>query len=604
VNQFREQTVRVLEFLVSKLWVSLAVLAFVFLWSVETGLSRAQVVEENRPAVLTGTQLSQLPGTSTLDNIEDISNAPLGPDLTGIVFLNDGDQVVSQLSDTSAVDIARVAFLGDQGFMDRLESFIGQPISLRLVAEIRASVTTYYRAQGRAIVSVIVPPQDISNGVLNIVVLSFVAGEIVVESEGRTPADHIRSNIQQEVGEEIDTDQLLEDLNWLNQNPFRNTTVVFEPGQKAGETNLTLRTREQRPWSIYAGYANSGQDTSDVNRLFAGFTAANIPFIDHVLSYQFTASPDFFNNGARPGSGSSLPSYMSHSGVYSIPLPWRHRATFEANYTSTNSILTSPFTQVGTTSQVYGEYAIPALTSGPLRVEVYGAAEYKRQDTDLFFAGTNVLATAIDIFQIVGGTRGLISDPWGSTGYDVRIIYSPGNINARNSVAAFIPASGNPASQVSYTYFYGSLNRVQQLFGNRTVLSARAAFQWTDDFLPGPEKFSAGGAASVRGYDTQEASGDKGVYGSLELRAPATALIGNLNSRIQDSLVVYGFFDTGYVRDSFLNRNLTLAGIGAGVDYTANNNVSVNLSWGQALRAGLTTAKNDNQFYINAIIRY
>lgn len=588
----------------SRFYVTFAALVLAFVWSAETGLSQAQVVEENLPATLLGTQLSQLPGITALDDIDDISSEPLGPNLTGIVFLNDGDPAASRLSGTNSINVDNVAFLSGQTFSAQLKPFLGQPISLRVVAEIRVIVTTYYRAHGRAIVSVVVPPQDISNGVLSIIVLSFVAGDIALDTEGNAQEEHIRNNVSQQAGEEIDTDQMLEDLNWLNQNPFRNTTVVFEPGQKAGETNLTLRTRQQRPWSIYTGYANSGQNSSDTNRLFAGFTAAGIPFIDHVISYQFTASPDLFNNDARPGSGSSRPSYMSHSGVYTIPLPWRHRATFQANYTSTNSVLTSPFTQLGVTSQIYGEYVIPVQVTGPLKFEVYGGAEYKRQDTDLFFAGTNVLSTGIDIFQIVGGARGLITDAWGTTGYDFRAVHSPGNITSRNTVAAFIPASGNPGSQVNYTYFYGSLNRVQQLFDSRTALSARAAFQWSEDFLPGPEKFSAGGAASVRGYDTQEASGDKGVYGSLELRAPATALIANLISRIQDSFVVYGFFDTGYVRDSFLNRNLTLAGIGAGIDYTANNNVTVNLSWGHALRAGLTTAKNDDQFYINAIIRY
>jgi hemolysin activation/secretion protein len=561
-----------------------------------------QVVEERTAPVLLGKTISGLPSLTPDGTLAEPSDEPLGIILKGLVFLSEPAQISLGAGFTAPIDVSRAKLLQNPEFIELLQPFIGKPMSQKLVFDIRATVASYYRSRNLPLVAVIIPPQEITNGVIQILVLPFRAGDITASGNDWTPEDYILENVRLKPGDLVRSDELLEDVNWLNLNPYRNLSVVFEPGRKLGETNLTLRAREMRPWFAYTGYTNSGTRSTDRNRVFVGLNTANIPLLDHQLSYQLTGSPDFFYDDGIFGSFGE-PDYVSHSASYFVPLPWRQKITLQVSSVETNARLTSPFTQESDTLLAYGDYAFPLPPLQSLRAEVYLGGEFKRQRSELRFSDTPVRTSVIDIFQIVGGVRGVLKDPFGETGFDLRGIFSPGNVGARNRDVAFATASANPNANSEYYYAYGALRRSTKLPFARSSVSTSVKFQFTNDSLPGIEQLPLGGFSSVRGYDDLETSGDYGLVVSNELRAPSVQMLSSVFRNISDQAEFYGFFDYGIVSDRFAARTDKFVSVGAGVDYALANRMNLGFSYGFALRDGVRTKKGDQRAQVTLTLR-
>ena len=85
-------------------------------------------------------------------------------------------------------------------------------------------------------------------------------------------------------------------------------------------------------------------------------------------------------------------------------------------------------------------------------------------------------------------------------------------------------AAMRPGSAAHYHIWQGNVDYFYRFQpGNSWLLGLRAAGQYTDDALIGCEKFGAGGRDSVRGFDENIRTADRGVSGSIELYTPQLA---------------------------------------------------------------------------------
>lgn len=79
----------------------------------------------------------------------------------------------------------------------------------------------------------------------------------------------------------------------------------------------------------------------------------------------------------------------------------------------------------------------------------------------------------------------------------------------------------NEGTDKHYTIFHANAGYQTKLgAGNSWLFGARLAGQYTDDELIGCEKFGAGGRDSVRGFDENIRTADRGISGSLEFYTP------------------------------------------------------------------------------------
>ncbi len=472
-----------------------------------------------------------------------------------------------------------------------LEEYLEQPLTSESLRAISRTVVRHYRSAGRPVVDVIVPEQEITQGVLVLLVVEGRVDTVTVEGNRHFSEARIREGVRLREGDRIRRDVLVADLQWLNRNPFRDVGVAFAPGDEFGRTDLILETRDRRPWRVYGGYENTGTRATGLDRYFAGFNWGDVSGTDHRLGYQVTTSPD-------------AKGLLSNAASYTVPLPWRHEVSvFGAHARSETSLDSGPidFDQEGETIQASLRYAMPGTweTTGWQHETVFGF-DYKRADNDLLFGGATVFDDVTEVFQAVTSYELRIGDPYGNTTARGTLIYSPGGITDRNENDAF--RSVRSRARAEYAVGRLTIERRNYLPGGFSLSLDGTGQAASGPLLPS-EQLGAGGADSVRGYDEREARGDRGVVASAELSTPSVEPAG-----WGEAFRLVAFFDYGAVgnRERLPGepRSTDLVGAGAGLRFDWNPWASVRLDLARQLtRTGLSDEDRDRA-HVSVVVSF
>jgi hemolysin activation/secretion protein len=527
----------------------------------------AQAVERNLPR---SQPRAEVPIAGPALGLQDDAT-PLGPNLAALVLIGGTDEVALEPQAQKGVDLHGLEPL--KGSDRQFEQFLGRPISQKLIADIGAAVLAIYRAQGRPLINISPPPQDISDGVLRIRVLEFVSGEIKVSGENPPTDAYLRARVRSPPGEVVNIRRLAEDLDWLNRYPFRAVTVAFSPAKRPGGVDLELQTQGSRPWRVSAGYANSGSPQTGVDRYFLAAQAALPGLHDAVASYQGTVSRDAIFGGGPIGENDAA-LYRSHG--LNLSLPTGPRQSLEATL---NSIQTNqPFeafvahTAIREATVVYRS-ALSNLLPG-WRGDLALGLEVRQSLSEILFDSVAVNDARFDVYQgsLTYGWRG--SGARGAAQVSTTIHVSPGNLNRYNTSARFTAYSSNRFSEARYAY--GSLGATVQSrsFSLMTVdgfqVASSLAAQYAGDALPTTEQMGLGGAASVRGYTLDDGAFDRAAVLRSELRHRSSGRTGG------DSAVTTNLFvDLGYGRANADQSEGSVAAVGAGAAYRLGQRVDL-----------------------------
>jgi len=461
--------------------------------------------------------------------------------------------------------------------------YLGKPISRQSINTLIRDITLYYRRHNRPVVKVILPEQEITNGVLQLIVVEGRVGEVRVEGNRWFSGERLERQVGLRSGEPIDESRVLADIDWLNTNPFREVSVAYAPGKDYGATDVVVKVNDRFPMRVYAGYEDSGNEITGRDRWLTGFDWGNAFGLDHQLSYEFAGSNDF--EGLR-----------AHTVIYTAPLPWRNTLSVFATYSDSiaeSPIVGEPFHAGGRSWQASFRYTAPLPQIGALAFDVFAGADFKQSNNDLQFGGAQIYRSDVDIAQIVGGCEARQKDAWGSTSFTGTAYYSPGGVTANNSDAVFQQARAY--SSADYIYSRVNLERINNLPADCS-LRLRAGAQWSDRNLQASEQLGLGGYDTVRGYDEWEARGDSGYLLSAELRSPSVSLlhIGAVgkeaadHGRVNDQLQVLAFVDYGStdVHDPLPGepRTFELFSAGPGLRYAITSCFSVRFDYGWRLK--------------------
>ena len=342
------------------------------------------------------------------------------------------------MSEVSGIDAAALR--------EQLTPFVDRPLSRKLIAEVQAAVAAAYREAGRPFVSVTLPPQEVSSGVLQLRVIVFkVAG---IKVTGAAAESYPPNRIRLVPGQEIDARKLETDLDWANRNPFRQVEAVFGPGKDLGMTDVNIQVTDRKPWQVYAGYANSGTLLTDRNRYYVG--ASGAPSADIVASYQLTGSGNFwFDDGlfSRPDDAK----YVSQAGRLLTPLGLRTSLEVVGDHVLTNERPNNLFRIKTQTSQASA--IVRTALSGllpPAVGDLLGGVELKHQLRTTIFDGTPVAEGSADVAQLVVGWNGRWSDNLGTNSLDVRFKSNPGGILTGNNSLAWSAFTNGRVTDVQH----------------------------------------------------------------------------------------------------------------------------------------------------------
>lgn len=440
------------------------------------------------------------------NQLEEVSNNKdvILPSLNGVTFHLSEDKVSKDALNTGGVVVAEDSIMQQEGFQNLIGEYLGEPLSMHSLNKLTNAIVLYYRSQNVPVVDVVLPEQDITHGVLQVLVIEGRVGEVKVTGNKHFSDDLLRKNVRFESGDRIYSDALIADVNWINNNPFVSARPIFAPGVRPYTTDLILEVDDARPLRYYVGYENSGNELTGSNRYLLGLNWGNAFGVGHQLNYQFTTADDFDELNA-------------HSFSYAVPLQWRHNLSFYGSYVGT-SVDTGPFTIDGDSYEAGVRYSVPLTSFEKFDHEVYGGFVWKSAENALEFGVVPAVGTKTEIAQLELGWKGQKRFEKSVNRFDLSVVYSPGDLFGDNGDAEF--AASRTGAEANYVYARLEYDFLYQL-PKKMTWSSELKAQWSDANLLSSDQLPLGGYSSVRGYDEREFIGaDSGVVARNELRFP------------------------------------------------------------------------------------
>ncbi|MEW6256491.1 MAG: ShlB/FhaC/HecB family hemolysin secretion/activation protein [Pseudomonadota bacterium] len=567
-------------------------------------------VERNLPPVISG-QGRLVIGPQDLAGSPD--DTPLGVALSGITLVGPKESVAKRGG--RGIRIGAVGEIDRAALTAALTPFLGQSLSRKRISDIQAAIARVYRTAGYPFVSVTLPPQEVTGGMLTLRVVEFRTGAVKVTGAEAGTEAALSGRVRATPGQRIATGALEEDLAWLNRSPYRTVNGVFAPGDELGLSTLTLEVTPQKPWQVFGGWSNTGTHSTGFDRYFAGFGAALPGLPESYLSYQITGSPNFWSDPAGVGTGPEQPSYYSQAGRLVISTGARQSLEFVPNYVATRqNALGQTFAYDNETLEIPVTYRtalsnlVPGLYAGDLILGATG----KTVSRTSYFTGQDIGGATADLFELIVGWSVSRFDPSGTTNLDLKLIGNPGGMIGGNTAAAWSRYSGGRVTDVTYIYGAGGLNRVTRL---------PSGFNWVSDLagtaagqpLPDTEQLSLGGLYATRGYTLDDATVDTGLVWRNELRTPTFALLSAMGvAGVTDQASPYAFLDMSWGRaygyegalGTVPQNDYSLAGLGLGLDYTLNRNLTATLVGGVALTDAIYTKAGDFTLQARVYVSY
>ncbi|HWD57328.1 MAG TPA: ShlB/FhaC/HecB family hemolysin secretion/activation protein [Stellaceae bacterium] len=470
------------------------------------------------------------------------------------------------------VDASRLPGFAGAAADPDLTKLLGKPASLKLVGEVRAALQKYAQTSNHPFAAVTIPPQDISSGVLQVVVVEGKLGKVSVEGADWFSAGEYERAVRLKPGQPINNADLSADTDWLNQSQYRHVVIVAQPGAQFGTTDLVVRAQDRRPITFNAGFDDTGTKSTSLYRMSTGFDWGDAFWRGDDLNYEFTAAPD-------PGRLSQ------HSLSYTFNLPWHDSLSLSGSYATTNSLPSGITNTTGITGTASPRYNMLLPTVWGIRQTLSLGYDFKTTNNNILFGGVSVFPSTSEVDQFSATYSGGLADPFGSTNATLLIVGSPGGMTPLNNNTAF--QSQQAGAVANYVYARVTLDRLTELPQGFSWQS-RLTGQLSSAILLPSEQLVFGGFQSIRGFVEQGVTRDEGVTWQNELRLPTleagTARLLHLDPE-SDALVPFWFFDIGGGRNhqelpGAPTSWVSLASTGPGVTWNVARNLSFRFTWG------------------------
>lgn len=558
----------------------------------ETGIVKPETapfvkVEDTRTPAEEPKAAEPLPPVTAEDSAK--LNAVLITSLEGLAF-GSSPQSAQDLGTVSGVVATEdLPLLNSAEFLSAVaNNYLRKPVTLASINALNRDIVSFFKAKGLPVVDVIVPEQDITAGTLRFIVLQARLGAVKVEGNQWFSDELIASQLRTAPGGLLDSKSLIEDLNWLNQNPFRRVGLVYARGAEVGTTDIALQVEDRRPFRFYAGYENSGNQATGDNRWLAGVNWGNAFGKDHQANYQFTMADKYDD-------------FYAHSGSYVVPLPWRHTLTFYGAYANSSAeVIAGTLNAEGESYSTGFRYTIPLAAQLRLNHEFFFGYDYKFSSNALVFGPTTLPANKTEIHQFNAGYAANLRDSLGSTAVTATVFVSPGDLGNHNNDADFSTVSAGSASD--YTYGRVTVERVTKLPLDFSLVASITGQLSTGNLLVS-EQLGAGGYASLRGYDEREANAEEGFISKVELRTPSFA-VGSANSQLQ----LLAFWDHAELRRydavPLSPDGYSLGSAGVGLRYNFSTYLSLRADYGWQIKDSSLGDTGDSRGHVGVIVSY
>jgi hemolysin activation/secretion protein len=508
--------------------------------------------------------------------------------LKGMIFVDDPKGVVAAPGNVAGIVVRsenRLQLLRTSQFQQVVAPYLSGPISMHRLNEMAREIILFYRHNDQPVVDVSYPEQDITEGVLQIVVREGRVGKVRVDKACFFNPCVLADQLSVSPGGPIYESMLLEDQRWLYRNPFRTVDMELTPGTNPGDTDVLFHVNDRRPVRLFAGYEDTGTAQTGLERTLYGVNWYNALGRDDQAGYQYTAGSDFQR-------------FNAHSAFYSTALENRDILTLYWGYGMVQSPL-PPFDQTGYVWQLMPRWTREVHHDKCVDIGIDAGFDVKQSNTNLDFGGVQIFASPYDVRQFTAGCTANVQDRWGTWNAGVDGYYSPGGWGSFDSTPDYQKVRA--FSNARYFYARAVYERHVNL-PDRFEFVARMVGQMASTNLMPTEQLGLGGYNSVRGYDMYDVVGDSGYFVNLEVYTPTMHLLGH------DDLKFLAFYDFANAYNHTLlpgeATTTELRSVGVGARYVMKPHVEVRFDYGWQLDELTTYPTPRQRPHVGAVLSW
>lgn len=434
-------------------------------------------------------------------------------------------------------------WLDDSALRDVSGRYIGRDVDFGDLNTLADEVNALYDERGIITARALVPPQEIRDGIVSVLLVEGRLGEISVGDAAYTKREFLAERLELPTpGEVLDVIRLQDTLSRFNSLYELDLVAGLEPGGDFGLSDVRIVPREAPRLSLTSFADNAGTDTTGRERLGATATWRGLLGRDD----------RFF--GYLSAARSSV------SGLVSYNLPVNRRGgRFEVSLSSNDiEVSRGPFQELdieGRSHIARVSYRHPMVRGPQWQVDAIAHGSYTESRTDYL---EGLALSRHTLVKYGGGMRAA------HTGARHRLTLTQ-NVTT-------VDADEHRADlRDDYLLWDGTLAWVRDYSAPvYTVLAANWRLA-SDRELPSPDLYQAGGLYSVRGYEQNVLAGARGYSASFELHWP-----------ISPRWAPYLFVDHGSIR-AISPRSEDITGVGAGVSWAIGRGLSAQIDVARAL---------------------
>lgn len=487
--------------------------------------------------------------------------------------------------------------LPDRVLSDLTAGVAGTERSVPELNQIAARIQNAYRDAGYGGVVAYIPEQGISGGTVVIRVVEGKLANVHVSGNVYFDTANIRAGLPDlREGTTPVVRAIDREIQMTNENPGKAVKVTLTAGARPGDIDADVAVTDRKPLQFLLGYSNTGQPVNGRDRVTVGVQNSNLFGRDHTGTMQYQTSvehPDLvriFSAGYRAPLYSLATSIDTFFALSNVGI-------------GTTSTPAGPLTFTGKGAVVglhgnrnldrIGEYD-HRLTAGvdwwdyenQCAVGSFGSAACGS-------AGVSVITVPVSV-SYTGQKQG----PQTAWGFNASL-----SANAGGSSQATFEAA-RPGAKREYVIARASgFGEVALPAG--LAIRGRLDGQYSPDALISGERLGAGGAATVRGYEERELTGDYGFVTRLEALAPQMQPAAGVSMR------PYLFVDYGRVSNhkdlpcrGVTETSCRVTGAGIGTHISIGKGTSATLDIARALDDGITTSSGDVRAHVSINIAF
>jgi hemolysin activation/secretion protein len=462
-----------------------------------------------------------------------------------------------------------------------------------------------YRRLGYGTVQVYVPEQELTGGVVRLVVSEGVIGKVTITGNKNFNEENVRAGLPDlKEGIAPNMRKLSENIQLSNENPAKQVEVTLAVSEDEGKVNARIDVKEEDPDRFYVTLDNTGTRGSGYARLGFSYQNSNMFNMDQVLTLAYTTAIDppgrmkIFGNRVFPWDDGDGVEVDIYSIGYRLPL---YALGDSIDFIYANSSTNTPanvlvpggglgingkgeiwglrynhiFPRAGEYSSrlvlaydrkyldntcdlpgipskaLYGTAGCTPYTIQPLSVTYSGQWQKPGESIDFYLTAAQNVATGAD-YPFTAGLAPPKDDNYSAaSGYKVRDDFSA------------VRAGGSYFAAISGDWLF------------RFAANA----QYSHSALPITERFGLAGWTTVRGFNERAVATDRGHVVNLEVYTPDMAT----SFGLPGSLKWLAFVDSAQGSNVGPSLKVGIASVGVGLRYNLKKDISARFDVAQVL---------------------